>query len=134
MTCQTTASIETETLDGAVSQYRTELERSGYSQGTINEHVRSLQRLRRFLDEHNITLSGLTAGIAEQFAQRETSRPNQRSYDVFIAKRFIDHLAARGLLKPPPSPTVRELARAALRGDYAYSDGSQPGIPTQTSR
>jgi len=132
MTCQTTASIETETLDGAVSQYRTELERSGYSQGTINEHVRSLQRLRRFLDEHNIPLSGLTSGIAEQFAQRETSRPNQRSYDVFIAKRFTDHLAARGLLNPPPSPTARELARAALRSDYEDHLRRQRGLSERT--
>ncbi len=132
MTYQTTASIETETLDGAVSQYRTELERSGYSQGTINEHVRSLQRLRCLLDEHNITLSGLTAGIAEKFAQRETSRPDQRSYDVFIAKRFTDHLAAHGLLKPPPSPTVRELARAALQSDYEDHLRRQRGLSERT--
>jgi len=81
---------------------------------------------------HSIALRGLTADIAAQFGQRETSCPNRGSYDVFIAKRFTDHLAARGLLKPPPSLTERELARAGLQSDYEDHLRRQRGLSEPT--
>lgn len=111
-----------------IAQYRAELERQSYVRGSINVYLRSIRRFFQLMDEQGVALGGLTPAVATDLVRRAQWRCDRKQYAVFIVKRFVEYLSARGIAKPPAPPTPAEMARAALRRDYADYLHRQRGL------
>jgi integrase/recombinase XerD len=119
-------------LDALVERYRAELKRLNYGRATISIYLRSIDRLCRLMEKHGVALDGLTPDMAAELVLSADRHCDRQQYAVFIVKRFASYLAALGVAKPPEPPTPRELARAALRGDYEDYLRRQRGLSERT--
>src|SRR5208337_725190 len=90
--------VQCETI---IAQYRTELERLNYVRETINVYLRSIRRLFQLMEEHGVALGELTPDISADLVHQVPWRCDRKQYAIFIARRFVDYLAAQGMVKPP---------------------------------
>ena len=84
------------------------------------------------MEEQGVALGDLTPDVAANLVRRASWRCDRQQYAVFIVKRFVEHLAAQGMAKPPAQPTPAEIARAALRRDYEDYLLGQRGLSRKT--
>ena len=115
-----------------IIQYRAELERLNYIRETINVYLRSIRRLFRLMEEHDVMLGDLTPDVAANLVLQAPWHCDRQQYAVFIVRRFVDYLAAQGMAEPPTPPTPAELARAALRHDWEDYLRRQRGLADKT--
>jgi integrase/recombinase XerD len=121
--------VQSETI---IARYRAELERLNYIRETINVYLRSIRRLFRLMEEHGVALGELTPDVAADPVLQAPWRCDRKQYAVFIVRRFVEHLAAQGMAKPPTPPPPAELVRAALRRDYEDYLHRQRGLSDRT--
>jgi site-specific recombinase XerD len=119
-------------FDVIVARYRVELERLNYIRPTINVYLRSIRRLFLLMDEQGVALADLTPDVAAGLVLQAPWRCDRQQYAAFIVRRFVKHLMAQGMAKPPTPLTAAELARAALRREYENYLRCQRGMSERT--
>ncbi len=118
-------------LDAIIAQYRAELVRLNYVRGSINVYLRSIRRLFQLMEEQGVALGDLTPDVAAELVDRASWLCDRQQYAIFIAKRFVEYLSARGMAKLPVPSTPAETVRIGLRRDYELSS-SPAGLSNKT--
>jgi site-specific recombinase XerD len=112
--------IQRKTLNAAqpigalIQQFCAELARLHYRQSTIHYFRRSIGRLAVLMKRQGVAPSALTRELAVNMVRGNGGRRDR--HDVFIARRFADHLVDVGV-RNAPAP-AEGLAPSGLRGEY----------------
>jgi site-specific recombinase XerD len=101
-------------LGALIQEFCAKLARLHYQRSTVNAYRRSIERLAVLMGRQGVAPSALTPELAVDMVR--SNRGPRGRHDVFIAKRFADHLVDVGVRNAPPP--AEEFAPPGLRGEY----------------
>ena len=104
----------------------------GYADSTVAWHRRCIGLLAGTMMALNVTLAELDEAQAAALLAKTGWNHKRKTAAFSIAKRFIHFLNGRGVAKPPPLPTAKEIVRAELRRDYETYLRRQRGLSERT--
>ena len=118
-------------LDPHMATFEAKLREKTYKPGTIKTYRVVIRRLASSMQVRDITPDQLTAELAARLVRGEERRRREPNKCQNIARRFATHLIEIGVA-PAPMPTLKEMARAALKRDYETYLRRQRGLSERT--
>lgn len=113
------------------SEFLHSLADQGYVAATIRQHISCIDIIAGLMHAQGIGLPEFDEALAVNLAEK-ANRKSRKTYDTFIARRFVRFLNDHGAGKPPAPVTAEENARAELRKDYEQYLRNQRGLSEAT--
>jgi integrase/recombinase XerD len=109
-------------------QFRQHLLGRGYAKDTINTYLRCVGRLAEMMKADGVVVGDLDEAQAVELVAKTSWIQKRKIAATFIVRCFVRFLAERGVGKPVPPPTAKEIARAELKQDYETYLRRQRGL------
>jgi hypothetical protein len=114
-----------------VAGFAAELAKLGYAERTVDETVRAISHLSKWMSEHRLEVGELTPAVVERFL-RDRRRSGRRVRSMVLFGPLLVHLRTVGAIRagnaPPPTP-LDELCDA-----YSRYLGRERGMVPSTVR